>query len=607
MANLLGKKTKTKLIVMFLLISIIPISIIGYLSCMSGRIALKKQALASLEAVVDSRINDITHLVQLRLEQAKELAGTFLIRQLKSNGINDSEDTNKIQVHIDSILEEMKLESKAGYGDIDRETAIDIIGIWDINGKIVANTNKDLVGKQMPASYLQGVKSRGTFFGGFVKDPLTGVNFLVFIQAIRDFEDGKFAGAIILKVNAQILNEISGAKAGLGESGEILLCQREGDKVTFITQLRHATKAPTVTLGSNQAMPAQESVQGRGGKGVSIDYRMKEVLTVWKYLPSMEWGIVSKIDVKEALAPANTLAISIIIAVAIISGIVATIAWLFSRTITRPISIASQEISVITAEIAIASSQHEKTAAQQSASVTETTTTMTEMNSSARKSTEQADSAMSATKEALDMSQNGLKTVEQSLEGMNSLKDKVGSIAENILHLSEQIDQIGGITRLVTGLANQTNLLALNAAVEAARAGEYGRGFSVVAVEIRKLAEESKTSAEKINNIVLEIQKSTDSTVMVTEEGTNTVEKGMVLAHQTGDAFKQLVVSNESMAESVQQILLNVKQQAAATKQVTEAMVSIQTGAQETASGVKQTKEGVQNLNKNIDSLKEML
>jgi hypothetical protein len=113
---------------------------------------------------------------------------------------------------------------------------------------------------------------------------------------------------------------------------------------------------------------------------------------------------------------------------------------------------------------------------------------------------------------------------------MNALREKVDAIADQILRLSEQTNQIGGISGLVSDLANQTNMLALNAAVEAVLAGEHGKGLAVVSGEIRKLADQSRKSAEKINALVADIQTAINSTVMVTDEGTKTVEEGVKIA-----------------------------------------------------------------------------
>jgi len=188
------QRLMNKLVGGFLIVSLVPVILVGTLSYRSGRTALIEKTFEELQAVGNSRVSDINHLIQLRHEQAKELAGTYLVRQLESNGVNDPEDFNKIQSHIESIHQEMQLQPRSGYETIDKVTAVAIIGVWDMEGIIVANTNTDLIGKQMPAEFLQGVKTRGAFFGGFENDPLTGENFLIILQAIRDYEDDGFAG-----------------------------------------------------------------------------------------------------------------------------------------------------------------------------------------------------------------------------------------------------------------------------------------------------------------------------------------------------------------------------------------------------------------------------
>jgi len=274
-----------------------------------------------------------------------------------------------------------------------------------------------------------------------------------------------------------------------------------------------------------------------------------------------------------------------------------------SRSLSRPISSAVNSIASTAAEMAATVEQYERVTAHQAAAVTQTTATMDELEASFRQSAEQAEVAASKARQALTLTDDGASAVKQTLEGMSSLKSKVEAIAEQILRLSEQTSQIGNITNLVSELANQTNLLALNAAVEAARAGEHGKGFAVVAAEIRKLADQSKKSAERINTLVLDIQNATNATVMATEEGTKTVDAGTYLTHRTAEVFDSLADSITNVYESAQQTLLNVKQQVAAVRQVVEAMEAINNGSKETASGITQTRMAVQQLNNAAQSL----
>lgn len=251
--------------------------------------------------------------------------------------------------------------------------------------------------------------------------------------------------------------------------------------------------------------------------------------------------------------------------------------------------------------------QQERVASQQAASVNETTTTMDELEASCRQSSEQAQAAVTAAKQALKLSEDGSKAVGENLEGMSSLEKKVEAIAQQIVQLSEQANQIGGISQLVSDLANQTNMLALNSSVEAARAGEHGKGFAVVANEIRKLSDQSQKSADKISIIVSDIQKSINSTVMVSEEGTKTAKMGLETAHQTEQAFSGVKDAIDQVVLNNQQISLNLKEQVNGIQQIVEAMDIINQGAKETATGIGQTREGTEELNQIALELKQMV
>jgi methyl-accepting chemotaxis protein len=266
-----------------------------------------------------------------------------------------------------------------------------------------------------------------------------------------------------------------------------------------------------------------------------------------------------------------------------------------------------QKIADSATEISATIEEQERTASEQAASVNQTTTTMDELSASSQASAEQAEAAAAAARQALTLAKGGSSAVNNTLEGMASLNEKVGAIAQQIIRLSEQTNQIGNISTLVSDLASQTNMLALNAAVEAVRAGEHGKGFAVVASEIRKLADESRKSAERINVLVADIQTAFNSTVMATEEGTKTVKSGVEIARETADAFSGVSDSVNNVVVNNQQISLNVKQQAIAVKQVVDAMNALNTAARETASGLSQTKVGIQKLNEAALELKSLI
>ena len=277
------------------------------------------------------------------------------------------------------------------------------------------------------------------------------------------------------------------------------------------------------------------------------------------------------------------------------------------RHVIQPIDRVASQIDCSSSEIAAAVEEQEKVARNQAAVATQTNTTMDELGASARQSAERAEAAAAGAQEVLFLSEGGVRAVERTLQGMAVLQDKVSAIAEKILRLSEQTMQIGTISKLVSDLANQTNMLALNAAVEAVRAGDRGQGFAVVSTEIRKLADESKKSAERINILVRDVQSAIDLTVLATDEGTKTVEEGMRIAEETSQAFSGVTGAVNNIAIDSQQISLTTQQQAAAIKQILVAMADLNQAARENALGIAQVREGTRDLNDSAIRLKAIV
>ncbi len=273
------------------------------------------------------------------------------------------------------------------------------------------------------------------------------------------------------------------------------------------------------------------------------------------------------------------------------------VAWLIAGGVAGTINQAINAIATSSTEIATTVEEQERMATQQATSVHETTTTMDELGASSQVTAEQIETAVAQARQALSLAYSGTKAIGMALDSMNQLKNKVEKMQEQIVHLSEQTGQIGNISTVVSDLANQTNMLALNAAVEAVRAGENGKGFAVVATEIRKLADQSKKSATQIYSLVADIQDAINSTVMVTDEGTKTVEDGCAIAQETAQVFSSMSDSINNIVVNSQQILLNAKQQSIAIQQVVDAMNALNQAAAQAANGVTQTKIGTKKLN----------
>jgi methyl-accepting chemotaxis protein len=417
--------------------------------------------------------------------------------------------------------------------------------------------------------------------------------------------DGKNEGAFLAQLPIDEINQIMEDRS-LGNSGTVYLI---GSDYKLRNQDMKNPKENSILRKKIENQAAKDAIQGREGILLVEDSYGTEVFSSFSSIEifNTKYGILVDQDYDEAMEGLFYIRNRILILAFIVILFSTIAAYFLSIEFSQQVGSASHIISSSMGQIAATIQQQEKTANLQSASVSETTSTMSELASSSKHTAEQSETVAERAKETQSLAESGATNVEELMTSMDELRSRVNNIAEEITQLSEKNNQIGNIIKLVSDLANQTNMLALNAAVEAARAGEYGKGFAVVAVEIRKLADESKKSAEKIQEIINEIKKATDSTVMVTEEGTKKVSIAFNLGKQAFSSFQGVKNSIKGVFESTEQISLNVKQQAIAINEVVQAMNNLSRGSQETAHGITETRSGLQQLQVATTSLKTLV
>ncbi len=332
-----------KLALLLLIIALFPLLIIGFTYYHLTKTELEKKTISALQAVTDSRAAHINHSMTLRQEQAKEFAGAFLPRQLKESGLNDPSLIEGIQNDIDSTFYYLNLAPSERYQNIDRKTDIKTIGVWDVHGNIIASTNRKLIGQKMPIEYIQNVYKYGTYFVGLKEDPLTGKNVLILLEEIRNWQSGMIVGAISLMIESKILDEITSAREGLGESGETYVVDNQYLMITNSRFRKDSIFNVRVITEGTQAC-----FQNRESSTTYQNYRGVSVLGVQKYLPDQDWCLMAEVDVNEAFAPIRVFRQRLLLIGGLMLVFTILLAVCASRIFSRPIlalTNASQQVA----------------------------------------------------------------------------------------------------------------------------------------------------------------------------------------------------------------------------------------------------------------------
>ncbi|MGK9337584.1 methyl-accepting chemotaxis protein [Sinorhizobium meliloti] len=271
------------------------------------------------------------------------------------------------------------------------------------------------------------------------------------------------------------------------------------------------------------------------------------------------------------------------------------------------ISETAQHLSSSAAEILAGTTQQVEGMREQSSAVAQTVTSVDEVLQTSEQAAQRAQQVAASYDNAVKISNEGRRALDDTVQVMNAVSARTETIAADILSLAENSLEIGEIVSVVAEIADQTNLLALNAAIEASRAGEHGRGFNVVASEIRTLADQSKAATTRVRRILMEIQKSTNSAVIGAEDGSKSVSRALETVSEAGETIRQLEAIVDDSARSVAQIAASAGQQRAGMKQIHEAMHYIEQTSSQNLSAIRQAEEAAKDLNELGSRLKEML
>lgn len=268
----------------------------------------------------------------------------------------------------------------------------------------------------------------------------------------------------------------------------------------------------------------------------------------------------------------------------------------------------SAEISAsAAAEISAIAETLAASAAENSAQVDEIASAIEEMSRTISENAMGATNAAQAAERNKLIASEGGNAVSETVKKMMQIANVVRTSAEKIEKLGESSKEIGEIISVIDEIADQTNLLALNAAIEAARAGEQGRGFAVVADEVRKLAERTTEATKQIAQMIKGIQKETDEAVRAMQTGTEEVNKGIELADKAGSSLEQIVSSSQEVWDLINQIAAATEEQSSTAEQIAKNISSISQVTADTATRVQDVAKSSEDLAKQMDMLRSML
>ena len=273
----------------------------------------------------------------------------------------------------------------------------------------------------------------------------------------------------------------------------------------------------------------------------------------------------------------------------------------------RSLSENSNTLASASNQLASSAEEMSKGVNEQTSQVTEVSSAVSDMTSFIMESSQNAAEVNEASCGASDTAQKGGQIVLDTIQGMQTIDLVVRESANSISQLAGSADKIGDIIKVIDDIADQTNLLALNAAIEAARAGEQGRGFAVVADEVRKLAERTGNATSKITLMIKGIQDETGEAVNSMQAGIEEVEKGRKLADQAGNSLSEIMEMSQVVMTMVAQIAKATEEQSIAVELVSKNINNITSITRETASGAEQSASAAEQLNCQAESLKAIV
>jgi methyl-accepting chemotaxis protein len=535
---------RARFIVFFLLIGLIPLLTVSIVAYTRSQTALQVQIEAQFKGIVDEQEKVIMDYFE---EREGDLTVISTLNRVKSMDPTQQGDALKPFFEIYGTYENIFVLNSSGFIQADGQEGLSVG--TDCTGfewwpRLKTSQNLTIAKPQI--------------------SPVTGLGVIVIAMPIPDAaKEGYLCGAVLFSPIADSLYNLY----GIGETGECYLVDKTG---MMLTDSRFEAGTAFVKVIDTTAVNdgiANIHKEGYINYGRYLDYRGVEVFGVWHAIPEYEWILIMEIESAEAFAPINELGILMITIASVAAIAIAIIAFMIGTGLANPIIEMYKFVERIgkndlTGSLAYKNSIETGLLAEGLRQMHGNLANMIIRNKKLASQLSIAAEELSSSAEEVSSSSENIASSQQQISkgaanqvvGITETQKKFTELTQGIRVVKQKVENIGQISDLIRNIANQTNMLALNAAIEAARAGEAGRGFNVVADQVRKLAEESRKAVQNTESMLQEISVITQQQESSAMEMLRAVDSIATVAEETSASTEESAAAAEEQASSMEMI-----------------------------------------------------